>query len=271
VAAISVKRPQARVRELIDAFEEHDLLTSGSAISFQLLSALVPALMFGFGLLGFASLGGVWRDELAPDIKGNVSQPAFAVINDAVTKALTQHQLFWVTIGFVIALWQLSGAVRAVMGALNRVYRLRSRRSLKQRMLVSIALAVALGACWLLAITSVVLGPLLYDGVSPLVGALLFLARWAVAGAVLLVGVALVLHYAPEHRQQVKWVSRGALLVMFGWVAMSIGFGFYLREIASYNTIFGSLATIVVLIAYLYMAAIVFLGGVQVDALARTT
>ena len=51
--------------------------------------------------------------------------------------------------------------------------------------------------------------------------------------------------------------------------AMSLGFGFYLRDIADYNSIFGGLATVVVLIAYLYASAVVFLGGVQVDALVR--
>ena len=50
---------------------------------------------------------------------------------------------------------------------------------------------------------------------------------------------------------------------------MSLGFGVYLREIADYNSIFGGLATVVVLIAYLYASAVVFLGGVQVDALVR--
>src|SRR4051812_14827304 len=103
--------PKARswLREYVGAYEEHDLLTYASAISFQIITALVPALMFGFGLLGFLSMQGVWRDELAPDVRANVSKPAFAVIDDAVTKALTQHQLFWVSIGFVIALWQVSG------------------------------------------------------------------------------------------------------------------------------------------------------------------
>ena len=50
---------------------------------------------------------------------------------------------------------------------------------------------------------------------------------------------------------------------------MSIGFGVYLRDVADYNSIFGGLATVVVLIAYLYASAVVFLGGVQVDALVR--
>jgi membrane protein len=271
VIAISARAPRARawVRELVDAFEENDLLTYASAIAFQILSALVPALMFGFGLLGFLSLDGVWRDELAPDIKANVSKPAFAVIDDVVTKALSQHQLFWVTFGFVIALWQISGGVRAVMGALNTVHGVETRRSFWRRMLVSFALGLALGACWLVAITAVVLGPLLYGDIPLAVAALLLLARWAVAGAVLLLAVALVLHFAPEPDQPLEWVSYGALLVMFGWVVMSAGFGFYLRDIADYNSIFGSLATVVVLIAYLYAAAVVFLGGVQADALVR--
>ena len=57
-------------------------------------------------------------------------------------------------------------------------------------------------------------------------------------------------------------------MIMVGWIAMSAGFGVLsCAEIADYNSIFGSLATVVVLIAYLYAAAVVFLGGVQLDAL----
>jgi len=56
---------------------------------------------------------------------------------------------------------------------------------------------------------------------------------------------------------------------MAGWLLMSLGFGFYLRDVADYNSIFGGLASVVVLIAYLYASALVFLGGVQVDALVR--
>jgi len=63
--------------------------------------------------------------------------------------------------------------------------------------------------------------------------------------------------------------AQAPVLIMAGWLLMSLGFGFYLREIADYNSIFGGLATVVVLIGFLYASAVVFLGGVQVDALAR--
>src|SRR4051794_1825511 len=137
--------------------------------------------MFGFGLLGFLSLQDVWRNEMAPDIKGSVSKPAFGVIDDAVTKALTQHQAFWVTLGFAIALWQVSGGVRTVMGALNEVHGYSNGRTWGSRMAVSLGLALMLGACWLLAIAAVVLGPLLYGDVPAPAAVLLFLVRWSVA------------------------------------------------------------------------------------------
>ena len=95
------------------------------------------------------------------------------------------------------------------------------------------------------------------------------MARWGVAGLLLLLAVGLLLHFAPEMRSPLRWVSFGSVLIMAGWLLMSLGFGFYLREIADYNSIFGGLATVVVLIGFLYASAVVFLGGVQVDALAR--
>ena len=134
---------------------------------------------------------------------------------------------------------------------------------------VSTALALAVGACWLGAIAVVVGAPLAYGDVGPGVAALLFVARWSAAAALLLLCVALLLHFAPERRSPLHWVTFGSLLIMAGWLVMSLGFGIYLREIADYNSIFGGLATVVVLIAYLYAAAVVFLGGVQVDALIR--
>ncbi len=267
--ATKPSRARARLREYVDAYVENDLLTFASAISFQILSSLVPFLLFAFGTLGFLALEDVWRQELAPEVKGSISAPAFALVEDVVENTLRSKQVFWFTAGFLIALWEVSGAVRAVMGALNRLYGDVTQRTWGQRMLVSLALALAVGACWIAAFSAVVLSPLLYGDVGTLAGALLFVVRWGVAGAILLVTIGVLLHFAPERHQPLGWVTFGSVLIMVGWVVMSLGFGFYLREVADYNSVFGGLATVVVLIAYLYASAVVFLGGVQVDALVR--
>jgi membrane protein len=262
-------RLRANLRRVVDAFVDNDLLTYASAISFQILSAIVPFLAFGFALLGFLQLEDVWSGDLAPDLKSAVSPTAFAFVDQTIRTVLTERQAFWVTAGFLIALWEVSGAVRAVMGALNRTYGIDTQRSWRRRMAVSTVLALVVGACWLGAIAVVVFGPLVYGDVDGPLAAVLFLIRWAAAGTLLLLALAMLLHYAPERSQPLHWVTVGSVLIMAGWLLMSLGFGIYLREIADYNSIFGGLATVVVLIAYLYASAVVFLGGVQVDALAR--
>jgi membrane protein len=78
-----------------------------------------------------------------------------------------------------------------------------------------------------------------------------------------------MVRFAPDCRRPLHWVSFGALLVVFGWAVMSVGFYLYVTEIADYASIFGSLATVIVLLTYLYASAIVFLTGVQLDALVQ--
>jgi membrane protein len=267
--ATTVPRVRATLRRYVDAYVGNDLLTYASAISFQILSSLVPFLLFGIALLGFLHLEDVWSRDLGPDLQASVSGAAFRFMDETIRKALESRQLFWITGGFVIALWEVSGAVRAVMGALNRLYGCDTQRSWGRRMAVSTALALAVGACWLAAIGVVIVAPMIYGDVSGALVVLLFVARWAVAGALLLLAVGVLLHYAPERHQPLDWVTFGSVLIMAGWLLMSLGFGVYLREIADYNSIFGGLATVVVLIAYLYASAVVFLGGAQVDALMR--
>src|SRR5918999_4182299 len=91
-------------RGLLEGFEKNDLLTYASAIAFQVLTAIVPFLLFVLGLLGFLDLGEVWADDLAPDVEPRVSQATFDLLDDTVEEVLTRRQLFWLTGGFLLAL-----------------------------------------------------------------------------------------------------------------------------------------------------------------------
>ena len=65
------------------------------------------------------------------------------------------------------------------------------------------------------------------------------------------------------------WVSLGTGLVLVSWVLTSIAFGVYVQYVASYTSVFGHLASIFVLLLYLWLSANSFLVGIQVDACAR--
>jgi membrane protein len=257
-------------RALIEKYRENDLLTYASAISFQVFFALIPLLLFAIGLLGFLSFQEAWAKDIAPEIKPRVSDPVFQVINDTVNQILGSKQLFWVSLGAAIAVWEISGAVRAVMQIFNRIYDVEESRPFWRRMRISLGLAAVAGVMLLGAAAVLRFGPRVVDALGAsvfLVDVVAFAARWAIALALLVGVVGVLVRFAPDCRRPLHWVSFGALVVVFGWAAMSVGFWVYATEVADYGSIFASLATVIVTMTYLYASVIVFLTGVQLDAL----
>ena len=264
----------ARMRELaralLSGFKEHDLLTYASAISFQILTAIIPFALFVLAVAGLLDLSNVWRDHLEPEIRANVSPALFAVISNAVNKVFAGSQWLWATVGGGLALWQVSGAVRAVMGALGRIYGAPTERPYLRRYTVSFALSIEVGACFILAALCLLLAPFVsvaHGGVAWWMFA--FVVRWALAAGLLLLAVGLLVRHAPATAQPLPWVSLGAGIVVGFWVIVSLVFYSYLTAIASYESAFGSLAAVIVVMAYLYVSTTAFLFGAQLDAIIR--
>jgi membrane protein len=264
--------PRAAIHEILHGFKENDLLTYASAISFQVFFALVPLALLALGLLGSFGLSEVWSTDVAPTVRDNLSPAAFQVVNDTVTKVLSDQQLFWATLGGTIAVWEVSGAMRATMQVLNRVYGVTERRSFRRKLGESIALSTAVTLLLLLAAAVTKVGPVTARAVlgnADAVSALSNIASWAAAVALLFLVVTLVVRFAPDTRRPVRWVTFGGLLVIFGWVAVSLVYGWYISSLADYASIFGNLAAVMVTMSYIYLSAIVFLTGVQLDSLIR--
>jgi membrane protein len=270
--AVRRLRPRRSGEALVRGYVENDLLTYASAISFRVFFALIPLGLFALGVLGFLHLDEVWRQDIAPEIRPSVSPAAFTVIEGTVKEVLGQRQLFWVTLGMAIAIWQISGAMRAIMRVFNAIYGVEDQRSFWRGIVVSCILATVAGVLILVAVVVARFGRAAVQaalGGGPLVAVLAFALRWGMTIALLLLVVAILGRFAPATRRPVRWGSFGALLVVVGWVAMSLIFAWYVSSIADYGSIYGSLATVIVTLEYLYLSVIVFLSGIQIDALAR--
>jgi membrane protein len=257
-------------RALLDGFKQHDLLTYSSAISFQILTAVVPFFMFVLALAGLLHLDSVWQNHVVPEIHSHVSGAVFSVISSAVNKAFSGEKLLWATFGGGLALWQVSGAVRAVMGAFAQIYGATTERTFFRRYLISFALAIATGTCFILAALCLVLAPFIsahHHGAAW--AAFAFAARWTLGVGFLSLSVGLLVHFAPATRQPLPWVSLGTTIVTLSWVVTSVGFYLYLRDLADYGSVFGSLASVIVVMAYLYISTTAFLFGAQLDAIIR--
>jgi membrane protein len=257
-------KPHAAWRDILREFERNDLLTYASAIAFQVLFALVPLALLTLGLLGAFGLTHVWADDLAPQVRDSASPEAYKLIDTTVRRVLDHQQLFWITLGALIAVWKVSGAMRAVMGVLNRIYDVEDERSFKQRFFLSLWLSGLVTVMLLGAATTANAVPRLLGG-----GILPSLAGWAVTLALLLATVAVTVRFGPACKRPMRWVSFGSVIVIVGWVIASLVFEWYVTDVADYGSVFGSLAVLMVALGYLYLSATVFVTGLQLDSLVR--
>ena len=271
--AIAVPRPRrSDVRrvatKVLRDVGEHDILTFGSAIAYQVISAIAPLLLFGLALVGFVGAQGTWHQHVEPWVASHTSQAVNTVIAQAANKVLTSKRGFWLTGGAAIALWESSGAVRAVMSGFNRIYGVTGEeRSRVRRYLTSFALAIACGGL----LIGAALWGFAWSGLGGgwLAGVATVVLRWPVVLALLTLSVGLLVRFAPAGKEPLPWVSLGTVLVVVAWLGTTLVFALYVSDVANYGSIFGSLAVFFVTCAYLYLASCAFLIGAEVDAVLR--
>src|SRR2546423_15654544 len=136
------------VNQIAAAMDRHGVLTDATAIAFRMLFALAFLTLTGLAFAGAVHLDGIWRHQLGPNIARMVSPNFYRELDHSVDQVLTTRRWWWLSIGLVLTVWQVSSGVRALMTALDSIYEVKDRRPFWQRMglLVGLARLIISGA-----------------------------------------------------------------------------------------------------------------------------
>jgi membrane protein len=249
----------------IDLFAEDNLLTYASAIAFQALVALVALVLLAVAVLGEIGRPDVWTQQLAPKVEGKVLPDVILGIDQTFDNVFHTSSIGLIAFASVVAVWEVSGVVRACMGAIAAVYDTKDDRRWFVRFPISLGISFVLTAA---LVGALLLGTAASGAVHGAWGVPFAVFRWLLA--VFLIGLAfgLLVRYAPVERRTTRWASAGGALVVVAWVAQSLIFAEYLR-LANYRSAAGSLLGVYFLTTYLYVGAIILLVAIELDELLR--
>lgn len=179
----------------------------------------------------------------------------------------------------LVSLWAASGVMTTLMEGFQAVYRLPNGRPFVRQRLVAITLVLIGAAPVLLASALLLLGGwverwlLTALGFIPsgeqlrgwvlIVGTFL---RYAVALAAIASATAGLFYYGPNRPQKWSNVWPGALLATNLWLISTICFAWYVRNIANYNVMYGSIGAVIAMLVWLYVLAIIALLGCEYNA-----
>jgi membrane protein len=258
---------RALVREIVDAFGEHRLLTYASAVAFRTLVALIPLTLLGIALLGATGQQKIWDRTLAPPVEKRVLPPVFGGIDGTVQQIFSKDGAFLIVFATVLTLLDVSSAMRACMSALNEITNSKDKRPTWLRFAVSFALAAATIVCLVGAVLVVVAGGRIAGATGGLVHFAFGIVRWLVGLVLLGTANALVFRYGPYQSRSKTWVSVGSVAIIVAWVVASLLFQWFVVSFANFKTGAGILAAFLVLTTYVYVSSVIFLVGAQLNEL----
>ena len=177
-------------------------------------------------------------------------------------------------IGFVLAVWSVTGAMNAYMLALNIAYERKDKRSFLQKRIVALKMAAVMGIALALVAVLLIFGPVVEKAIAShagpagsVVDILWWVAQWPILLAGLLVAFATLLYLGPdvEHR---KWqfLTPGSLVAALLWIAASGLFAVYTSMFGSYNKTWGALSAVIVTLTWLWLTAMALLFGAEINA-----
>lgn len=240
-------------------------------LAYYFFLALFPALLFLIALASFlpadALVGGVMTV-----LQGTAPEEVIEIIRNQLLQIAENRQGGLLTFGVVAALWSSSAAMVALIATLNRAYDVAEARSWLKQRVTALLLTIGIALFMLVSIVLVLAGPQVADLVAARVGyGEVFewtwkIAQWPLVFALVVTGVGLIYHFAPNLDREFAWLTPGSLLATVLWFAGSLGFRFYVVNFGSYNESYGTVGGVMVLLLWLYLSGLAIIIGAELNA-----
>jgi membrane protein len=259
-----LKRVKAEVKE-----DNVTLLAAG--VAFYAMLAIFPAIIAVVTIYGMVAE----PDQVATQV-GEFAKGLPSGADQLLTQQLTnvvnageQALSIGLAVSLLAVLWSVSSGVQGLVKSLNLVYDERETRGFVKLRGLSLLLTLGAIVVVVVALALIAVFPGVIDGLGlGQAGELAAsIARWVVLALLVLTALAVVYRFAPDRANpRWRWVSWGAVVALVLWLLGSVGFSWYVDNFGKYNQTYGALASVIILLLWLFLSSFAVLLGAELDA-----
>jgi membrane protein len=181
--------------------------------------------------------------------------------------------------GMLISIWAGSGVMVSLMQGFHAAYHIKSNRSFVRERIVAILLVISAAIPvlfasgliffglhaerWLLGLLGLVPAGAELRGHISLLG---HVVRYAVSFIAAVLAACILYYVAPSRRQRWRNVWPGAVFTTVAGLAAISVFAWYVRNLANYNVMYGSIAAVILLLVWMYVLAVIAFIGCEFNA-----
>ena len=259
------------VRFFFQQINKIGLNERAAAISFNLIQALPAALLFLFSIIPLlpeslnvkAQILGLLKD-LTPN------STTYTLIQNLITELFKKHMGVF-SFGFILLMFYASNAMIGIIRAFDKSISEKKNFFLHQRWralrLTAILIVLVLASALVLIGQEELAGIL--KGIFHYQRATLIpwwnVVRWTIIISVLFFGIAFIYKFAPSVKKRWDIFSPGSILATALTLLTTLGFSYWVNHFASYNKIYGSIGTVLIIMLIMYFNSLILLIGFELN------
>ena len=253
---------------LLRRYFDHHVGRDSAALTYYLLFALFPLLIFLNNLVGTMQLD---IDRILAQLNTIMPADVIALIRQYLSYVSAASSRTLMIFSLVFSVYFPYRAANALMLSVRKAYGMGKPTHFLRYQCKLLLYTVCFIFVLVLSVAAAVLGDRFLAFVShyvPQAESLLSLwvdLRFVLLGAVLFFVIAFLYGLAQE-RRRINRIWPGALLSLVMWVALSLLFSLYVESAARYNVIYGSIGAIIVLLLWLYLASVMLIMGAEFNS-----
>lgn len=252
--------------------KQESLVNRASSLAYSFLLAIFPATIFLFTLIPYIPIH-KFQKALLDLMQLILPKNAYDAFQSTIIDIVKNQHGGLLSFGFLSAMFFATNGVHKLMKAFNKSSLLaESRTWIKQRW-VALVLTLVLSFSLIAAIFIMVVSQSIIGFIQFKLNTggkfwiyLITVSRWLVVVVLFFVTVSVLYRYGPAHKRKWKFLSPGSILATTLAVLTSWGFTFYINHFSSYNKLYGSIGTLIVIMLWLYINSIIILVGFELNA-----
>ncbi|MEO6149981.1 MAG: YihY/virulence factor BrkB family protein [Mucilaginibacter sp.] len=252
--------------------EQRSIGNRASSLAFSFMLAVFPALIFLFTLIPYIPFSG-FQQTLLGLIQLILPTKAYEAFQTTIVDIVTNQNVKLLSFGFLSALYFATNGMNNLMQAFNKSSLQLETRSWFKRRWVALLLTLVISFSMFIAIIIMMGGQVVISFLQEHIFStsifwpyLFTLSRWLIVIFIFFITLSILYRYGPAHKQRWKFINPGSLLATFLAVLTSVGFTYYINNFASYNKVYGSIGTLIVVMIWMYINSLVILIGFELNA-----
>jgi membrane protein len=252
-----------------------DIDQRAASVSYSFLLAVFPGVIFLFTLIPYIPIEHLDRlimeflhDAMPQGIYENTS----FTIQDIVSRRRSDVLSF----GFFFTVFAATNGMMALMRAFNMALQVREKRSYLKARMMALFLTVLLIVVLICAILVLVVGTIVIDFLfdKGLLNEdfnfyLLQIVRYGGIFLIFYLGICAIYYFAPAVHKRLSFFNFGALISSVLGILVTNLFSFYLANFNSYNKLYGSIGTLIALMVWIYLVALILILGFEINISVR--